>query len=77
MFTMDQETRKMSVRDLLGDDAARLPEPGLPEPGLPVTEEDLRLLAEDIVRHCPSLTHLLLALARPDAAGSNPLAGMN
>tara|TARA_R110002096_G_scaffold4493_3_gene20759 strand:+ start:8628 stop:8825 length:198 start_codon:yes stop_codon:yes gene_type:complete len=39
------------------------------------SEEELRDLAEDIVRYCPSLTHLLLALGSKNKA--NPLHGMN
>ena len=39
------------------------------------TEEELRELAEDIVRYCPSLTQLLLALG--SKGRSNPLKGMN
>ncbi len=39
------------------------------------TEEELRDLAEDIVRYCPSLTHLLLAFGSKKK--SNPLKGLN
>ncbi len=39
------------------------------------SEEELRELAEDIVRYCPSLTHLLLALGSKN--DTNPLHGMN
>ena len=39
------------------------------------SEEELRELAEDIVRYCPSLTHLLLAIGSKNK--SNPLSGMN
>ena len=28
-------------------------------------EDELKSLAEDIVAHCPSLTHLLLAIGQP------------
>ena len=40
------------------------------------SEEELRSLAEDIVRYCPSLTHLLLALGTKGSQ-SNPLHGLN
>ncbi len=40
-----------------------------------VSEEELRELAEDIVRYCPSLTQLLLAFGSADS--SNPLSGLN
>jgi|688.fasta_scaffold2314698_2 hypothetical protein len=40
------------------------------------SEEELRSLAEDIVRYCPSLTHLLLALGSKGSE-SNPLHGLN
>lgn len=40
-----------------------------------VRDEELRALAEDIVRYCPSLTHLLLALG--SRGRSNPLQGLN
>jgi len=56
------------AQDLLRFDEA---DPG----GLPATEEELRSLAEDIVRYCPSLTHLLLALGSNSQA--NPLHGLN
>lgn len=39
------------------------------------SEEELRSLAEDIVKYCPSLTHLLLALGSKDK--QNPLQGLN
>ncbi|MFT5470607.1 MAG: hypothetical protein ACI8UO_005736 [Verrucomicrobiales bacterium] len=39
------------------------------------SEEELRDLAEDIVRHCPSLTQLLLAIGAKDSV--NPLQGLN
>ena len=39
------------------------------------TEDELRDLAEDIVRYCPSLTHLLLALGSKQ--DTNPLDGLN
>ena len=39
------------------------------------TEEELRALADDIVRYCPSLTHLLLALGAKGA--DNPLRTLN
>ncbi|MBU6302006.1 MAG: hypothetical protein KGS60_10660 [Verrucomicrobia bacterium] len=41
------------------------------------SEEELRSLAEDIVRYCPSLTHLLLALGSTKGGQSNPLHGLN
>lgn len=41
------------------------------------SDEELRSLAEDIVRYCPSLTHLLLAMGSKKDDDSNPLAGMN
>lgn len=37
-------------------------------------DDDLKTLAEDIVRYCPSLTHLLLAMGKPKG---NPLEGLN
>jgi len=40
-----------------------------------ISDAELRDLAEDIVRYCPSLTHLLLALG--SKSGSNPLKGLN
>jgi len=40
------------------------------------SEEELRTLAEDIVRYCPSLTHLLLALGTKGSQ-ANPLHGLN
>ena len=40
-----------------------------------ITEEELRELAEDIVRYCPSLTQLLLALGGDNSG--NPIHGMN
>jgi hypothetical protein len=39
------------------------------------TEAELRRLAEDIVRYCPSLTHLLLALGKKGRP--NPLQSLN
>lgn len=39
------------------------------------SEDELRDLAEDIVRYCPSLTHLLLALG--SKREENPLDGLN
>lgn len=42
---------------------------------LEVTDSELRELAEDIVKYCPSLTHLLLALGSKNSA--NPIAGLN
>ena len=39
------------------------------------SEEELRDLAEDIVRYCPSLTQLLLAMGSKNK--SNPIHGMN
>lgn len=39
------------------------------------SEEELRSLAEDIVKYCPSLTHLLLALG--SKGQRNPLQGLN
>ncbi len=39
------------------------------------SEEELRSLAEDIVRYCPSLTHLLLAMG--SRKETNPLQGLN
>lgn len=39
------------------------------------SEDELRDLAEDIVRHCPSLTQLLLALGSKKA--TNPIHGLN
>lgn len=40
------------------------------------TDDELKELAEDIVRYCPSLTHLLLALAS-GGGGKDPIHGMN
>ena len=40
------------------------------------SEEELRDLAEDIVRNCPSLTQLLLAIGSKKV-GDNPIQGMN
>ena len=42
--------------------------------GSVATDEELQSLAEDIVRYCPSLTHLLLALG---AKNNDPLHGLN
>ena len=56
------------TRDLLGETEEAVVAPL-------ATEEELRNLAEDIVRYCPSLTHLLLALG--SNSKSNPLHGMN
>lgn len=39
------------------------------------SDEELRSLAEDIVKYCPSLTHLLLALG--SKGQRNPLQGLN
>lgn len=39
------------------------------------SDEELRGLAEDIIRHCPSLTQLLLAMG--SSLKSNPLHGRN
>jgi hypothetical protein len=39
------------------------------------TDEEIKTLAEDIVRFCPSLTHLLLAMSPSDRP--NPLQGLN
>jgi len=39
------------------------------------SEEELRSLAEDIVKYCPSLTHLLLAMGSNKQ--ENPLRGLN
>lgn len=39
------------------------------------SEAELRSLAEDIVKYCPSLTHLLLALG--SKSQRNPLQGLN
>jgi len=38
-------------------------------------DDELRDLAEEIVRYCPSLTHLLLALGSSD--DDNPLKDLN
>jgi len=37
------------------------------------SEDELRSLAEDIIRYCPSLTHLLLAMGSEE----NPLKNLN
>ena len=39
------------------------------------SEAELRAIAADLVKFCPSLTHLLLALGSTSV--SNPLRGMN
>jgi len=44
-------------------------------PDRPATEEELLALATDIVKFCPSLTHLLIALGSKN--GKNPLEGLN
>ena len=46
-----------------------------PDATASITEEELRELAEDIVRYCPSLTQLLLALGGENS--SNPIHGLN
>jgi hypothetical protein len=55
MPTMDQDITHF----LPGQD--RIPS----EPREEYTDDDLRDLAEDIVRYCPSLSHLLLAMGKP------------
>ncbi len=55
------------LRDLLSED-------GVPDPQGP-SEEELRALAQNIVDHCPSLTHLLLALG--SNSEDNPLKNLN
>ena len=45
------------------------------DPSALYTEDELRSLAEDVVRYCPSLTHLLLALGSKNS--TNPLKGLN
>jgi hypothetical protein len=57
-------------------EARDLPRAMKPATALLASEEELRSLAEDIVRYCPSLTHLLLALGSKDGQ-SNPLQGLN
>ena len=51
------------------------PELDSPDAATLATDEELRALAEDIVRYCPSLTHLLLAMGNNKE--ENPLHGMN
>ena len=40
------------------------------------SDQELRDLAEDIVRYCPSLTQLLLAIGSKKS-GENPIQGLN
>lgn len=40
------------------------------------SDQELRALAEDIVRYCPSLTQLLLAIGSKKSS-ENPIQGLN
>ena len=57
------------------NDATATPRETRPKSDL-YTEAELRALAEDIVRWCPGMAQLLVALGTPKG-GTNPLSGMN
>ncbi len=63
---MNLNKQNSKLRDLLSNDDSLEPI---------AMEDELRDLAEDIVRYCPSLTHLLLALG--SGKEDNPLKDLN